>query len=273
MADSQRKQNELILILVIIATWNINGINSRLEHVVKWSLKNEPDVLCLQETKTVDARFPVKKLLAAGYEHVEYFGEKAYNGVAILSRHPIESAERNFSNDNPTSARRIIAATINGVRIVNVYAPHGTELLTEKYHAKLAWFDRLRKYFVDSHSADDAVILCGDLNVAPHELDVWSVSAWKDKMHFTKPERDAIQELKKWGFVDLFRLLNDEAREFSWWGYYEYSFRKDQGLRIDHVWGSRSMADACVDCWIDKEPRSWENSSDHTPVVAEFRGF
>ena len=115
------------------------------------------------------------------------------------------------------------------------------------------------------------MLLCGDLNVAPHELDVWKVSLWKDKMHFTKPEREAIQDLKKWGFVDVFRQINEDAREYSWWDYFHHSFEKDQGLRIDHIWTSPALADRCIDCWIDKEPRALEHPSDHAPVVAEFR--
>jgi exodeoxyribonuclease-3 len=254
---------------VKIATWNINGINSRLQHVLEWSARNRPDVLCLQELKCADDRFPLAKLRAA-FPHVEFFGEKAYNGVAILSAHPIIKVHKNFHEDAPEAPRRLIAATIGGVRVVNVYAPHGTSLGTDKYRFKLNWLERLRQYFDAEHSTDDSVLLCGDLNVAPHEHDVWKPSAWRDKLHFTKPERDAMHELKRWGFVDLFRLINDDVKEFTWWSNFRNDFEKDRGLRIDFLWASPALADTCTDCWTDKDPRGWEKPSDHAPVVAEF---
>lgn len=219
----------------------------------------------------MDTRFPSKRLNDIGYEHMALFGEKAYNGVAIMSRYPLTDVERNLPDDKDDAQRRLIAATVAGIRVVNVYGPHGTRLGTEKYDLKLRWFERLRKYFDDRHSTDDNVVLCGDINVAPHELDVWKVSVWKDKLHFTKPEREAIQKLKKWGFVDLFRQINDDVKEFSWWDYYYHSFESDRGLRIDHIWASPPLAELCTDCWIDKEPRALEKPSDHAPVVAEFR--
>ncbi len=253
-----------------IATWNINGINSRLQHVVDWCTKNEPDVLCLQELKCVDSRFPLQKLRATGFPYIEFHGEKAYNGVAILSKHPIDDVQKNFAGDAQDAPRRLIAGTIDGVRIVNVYVPHGTALGTDKFTFKLDWLARLREYFDDNFDVDDDVILSGDLNVAPHELDVWKPSLWKDKTHFSKPEREAILNLKRWGFVDVFRQLNDDLKEFSWWSNFHHDFEKDRGLRIDHIWASPPLAEACSDCWIDKEPRALEKPSDHAPVVAEF---
>lgn len=255
-----------------IATWNINGINSRFQQVLDWCAANEPDVLCLQETKCVDAKFPTKRLRAAGFEHIEFVGEKAYNGVAMMSRFPLEKVNENFPGDAADAPKRLIAATVNGIRIVNVYVPHGTLFGSDKFAFKLEWIARLRKYFEENYDVDDEVLLCGDLNVAPHELDVWKPSLWKDKMHFTKPERDAIRELKRWGFVDLFRQLNDDQPdEFTWWDIFrESSFQKNRGLRIDHIWASPPLAGACTDCWIDKTPRALEKPSDHAPVIAEF---
>ena len=254
-----------------VATWNINGINSRTQHVLDWCGAERPDVLCLQETKCVDSRFPFKQIRALGYDHIEAHGEKAYNGVAIISKHPIEQAQKNFPGDEADVPRRLIAGTVNGVRIVNVYVPHGTALGTEKFAFKLDWLARLRKYFDEKAGPGDHALLCGDLNVAPHEMDVWKPSLWKDKLHFTKPEREAIRAVKGWGFTDLFRQINDEAREFSWWDYFRNSFEKDRGLRIDHIWASQPLAERCVGCWIDKEPRGWDHPSDHAPVVAEFK--
>ncbi|MEP6850701.1 MAG: exodeoxyribonuclease III [Acidobacteriota bacterium] len=253
-----------------IATWNINGINSRLDQVLNWCRTNEPDVLCLQETKTVDSRFPHRKIQVIGYPYVAFLGEKSYNGISIISKYPINDLQLNFPRDKDDAPKRLLAATINGVRIVNVYVPHGTQLGSDKFDFKLDWIKRLRKYFDKSFSLDENVLLCGDLNIAPHEMDVWKPSFWKDRMHFTKPEREAIQDLKKWGFVDVFRQLNEDVREYSWWDYFHHSFEKDQGLRIDHIWTSPPLAELCTDCWIDKEPRGWEHPSDHAPVVADF---
>lgn len=253
-----------------VATWNVNSIKSRLDHALKWCSVAEPDVLCLQETKVLDADFPAKEFAALGYEHQALFGERAYNGVATLSLRPLEDIEVNLPDDKPDAQRRLVAATVGGIRIFNAYAPHGTKLGSDKYRYKLDWHRRLRKLFDKRFSNADDVILCGDLNVAPHEMDVWKPSTWKDKLHFSKPEREALRELKRWGFVDLFRQFNGDAREFSWWSNFHNDFEKDRGLRIDFIWASPSLAEGCTDCWIDREPRSWEHPSDHAPVVAEF---
>ena len=253
-----------------IATWNINSIKSRVQHVINWSEVNQPDVLCLQETKCPDDKFPIQKLRAVGYEHAALFGERTYNGVAILSVFPIENVQKNLPDDPGGAQKRMIAGTINGIRIVNVYAPHGTRLGSEKYTYKLNWIKRLREYFDTQFKRKENVLLCGDLNVAPHELDVWKISVWRNKLHFTKAERDAIQDLKKWGFVDLFRQINDDAKEFTWWDHFLHSVEMDKGLRLDHLWASPPLADLCTDCWIDKKPRTLEHPSDHAPVIAEF---
>ncbi|MBA2379217.1 MAG: exodeoxyribonuclease III [Blastocatellia bacterium] len=256
---------------MIIATWNINSITSRLDHVVRWSEKNRPDVLCLQETKCIDSKFPIQPLRDAGYRDFAFLGERAYNGVAVLSRYPLENVQLNFPDDKKTAAKRLIAVTVNGIRLVNVYIPHGTALGSEKFEQKLAWIARLRRLFDEEYDRSKRVVLCGDLNVAPHELDVWKPSAWKDKMHFTKTEREAIRGLKRWGFTDLFRHINDEQREYTWWDLFRpSSFEKDRGLRIDHIWASPSMTELCTDCWIDREPRAFDKPSDHAPVLAAF---
>lgn len=254
-----------------IATWNINGINSRLDQLLDWCRSSDPDVLCLQETKCVDARFPHHRLRTAGFPFIEFMGEKAYNGVAIISKHPINAPQKNFPRDKDDAPKRFLAGTVNGIRVVNVYVPHGTKFGSDKFAFKLDWIKRLRKYFDKNYRPNENVLLCGDLNIAPHEMDVWKPSLWKDKMHFTKPEREAIQDLKKWGFVDVFRQINEDAREYSWWDHFHHSFEKDRGLRIDHIWASPPLAELCADCWIDKEPRALEKPSDHAPVVADFQ--
>lgn len=252
-----------------IATWNVNSIKSRLVHVLSWCEVNQPDILCLQETKCVDEKFPHQTLRALGYDHIAFHGESSYNGVAIISKYAIADPQKNLPG-KADAQTRLIAGTVNGIPIVNVYVPHGTKLGTDKFSYKIDWLRRLRKYLDKKFDLNNNIILCGDLNVAPHELDVWSVPVWKEKIHFTKPERDAIQDLKKWGFVDVFRQINDDAREFSWWSNFRHDFEKDRGLRIDHIWASPPLAATCTDCWIDKDPRGWEHPSDHAPVVAEF---
>jgi len=252
-----------------IATWNVNSINARLEHLLGWLADTQTDVVCLQETKCVDEGFPFEAIKDAGYD-AAFIGQKSYNGVAILSKHKIENVQKNFPDDESDAPKRLIAATIKGVRIVNTYIPNGTELWTDKFTFKLDWLQRLRRYFDETCSTNDKVLLCGDFNVAPDELDVWSVQAWTGKLHFSKPERAAIHHVKQWGFVDVFRKTNGDAQEFSWWNYREGAWQRNRGLRIDHIWTSEPLADKCSACWIDKAPRALERPSDHTPVVADF---
>lgn len=252
-----------------IATWNVNSINVRLEQVLDWLAKHETDVLCLQETKCVDEKFPFEEFRDAGYE-AAFTGEKSYNGVAIVSRHKIENVQKNFHDDALDAPKRLIAATVRGVRIVNTYIPNGTELWSEKFTFKLDWLHQLRKFFDETCDKSGDVLLCGDFNVAPDERDVWNVQAWEGKLHFSKPERAAIHHVKQWGFVDVFRQINGDEKKFSWWNYREGAFFKDHGLRIDHIWTSENLAKKCVGCWIDRKPRGAERPSDHAPVVAEF---
>ncbi|MEZ5426744.1 MAG: exodeoxyribonuclease III [Pyrinomonadaceae bacterium] len=253
-----------------IATWNVNSINVRLDHVLTWLEQSGTDVLCLQETKCVDKNFPLEPIEEAGYK-AAFMGQKSYNGVAILSKHEITDVQKNFPDDDPDAPKRLIAATIEGIRIVNTYIPNGTELWTDKFTFKLDWLQRLRRYFDETCDTGGEVLLCGDFNVAPDELDVWSVRAWEGKLHFSKPERAAMHHVKQWGFVDVFRHMNGDEQEFSWWNYRQGAFPKNHGLRIDHIWTSPGLAEKCTACVIDKEPRGWERPSDHTPVLAKFK--
>jgi exodeoxyribonuclease-3 len=252
-----------------IATWNVNSINIRLEQVLKWLETTQTDVLCLQETKCVDEKFPFEEFHNAGYQ-TAFFGQKSYNGVAILSRHEIKDVIKGFPEDDADAPKRLIAATVENIRIVNTYIPNGTELWTDKFTFKLDWLQRLRRFFDETCDTNSDVLLCGDFNVAPDERDVWNVGFWEGKLHFTKPERAAMHHVKQWGFVDVFRKINGDEKKFSWWNYREGAFFKDQGLRIDHIWTSASLAEKCVDCRIDRKPRGAARPSDHTPVVAEF---
>ncbi len=252
-----------------IATWNVNSINARMEHLLDWLQRAGPDVVCLQETKCVDDNFPYQAIHDAGY-HTAFYGQKSYNGVAILSKHDIDDVQKGFADDDDESPKRLIAATIKGIRIVNTYIPNGTELWTDKFTFKLDWLQRLRRFFDDTCPLDSDVLLCGDFNVAPEELDVWSVPQWEGKLHFSKPERAAMHHVMQWGFVDVFRKMNGDVQEFSWWNYREGAWQRNRGLRIDHIWTSPSLAEKCTGCWIDKSTRELEKPSDHAPVIAEF---
>ncbi|CAN5590456.1 exodeoxyribonuclease III [soil metagenome] len=253
-----------------IATWNVNSIAVRLEQVLSWLKTHDIDVLCLQETKCVDEKFPLEEIQKISYS-AAIMGQKSYNGVAILSKHEIKDVQKNFHDDVLDAPKRLIAATIKDIRIVNTYIPNGTELWTNNFTFKLDWLQRLRKFFDETCDTNGDVLLCGDFNVAPDERDVWNVGFWEGKLHFTKPERAAIHHVKQWGFVDVFRQINGDEKKFSWWNYREGAFFKNQGLRIDHIWTSKSLAEKCVACWIDRKPRGAQRPSDHAPVVAEFQ--
>lgn len=252
-----------------IATWNVNSINVRLPQLLSWMDTADLDVICFQETKTIDDGFPIADLKERGYDAV-FMGEKAYNGVAIVSRFPIEDVQKNYLDDNDEAPKRMIAGTVDGIRIVNTYVPNGSELWSDKFTFKLDWLQRLRHFFDQNCDPSSDVLLCGDFNVAMHDLDVWNVPVWEGKLHFSKPERAAMHYVKQWGFVDVFREKNPELKEFSWWNYREGAWQRNRGLRIDHIWTSKSLAEKCTSCWIDKAPRALEKPSDHAPVIAEF---
>jgi exodeoxyribonuclease-3 len=254
---------------VKLATWNVNSITARLPLVVRWLGEARPDVLCLQETKCTDDRFPVEAFQELGYNSVS-FGQPTYNGVAILSRFDLKDVQRGFPDDGPSAHARLIAATVKGVRIVNVYIPNGASVGSDKYSFKLEWMRRLREFFDSAYETNDQVFLCGDFNVAPEDRDVHNPKLWEGRILFSEPEKAALEEIKKWGFVDAFRLHNSEDKQFSWWDYRAGAFRRNLGLRIDHVWMSPSLAKKCSAAFIDREPRGWERPSDHAPVVVEL---
>jgi exodeoxyribonuclease-3 len=255
---------------VKIATWNVNSITAREPVVLRWLKEARPDVLCLQETKCTDEKFPRKNFEALGYR-IEAHGQPTYNGVAILSRLPIEDVQRGFPGEEEGSHSRLIAATVGGVRVVNVYVPNGQSVGTEKFKFKLDWLARLRDYLNEHLWADDEALLCGDFNVAPEDRDVHDPDLWRGRILFSEPEKKAIRHVQEWGFTDAFRLHEPRPGFYSWWDYRAGGFRRNEGLRIDHVWVSEPLAERCRRAWIDKEPRGWERPSDHTPVVAEFK--
>jgi exodeoxyribonuclease III len=252
-----------------IATWNVNSVLARLPQVVKWLEAASPDVLCMQETKCIDERFPAEEFSRLGYLS-ESFGQAAYNGVAILSRVKCEQVIRGMPDDEEGAQSRLIAATVGGIRIVNVYIPNGQAVGADKYYFKLEWLRRLRAFF-DSHlEPSERVLLCGDFNVAPEDRDVHDPQMWRGRILFSDEEKEALNRVKQWGLVDAFRMHNSEDKQYSWWDYRAGAFRRNMGLRIDHVWVTESLAKQSASVLIDKEPRRWEKPSDHAPVVAEF---
>ncbi|HEX4950230.1 MAG TPA: exodeoxyribonuclease III [Blastocatellia bacterium] len=252
-----------------IATWNVNSIAVRLSQVLTWLADNPTDVLCLQEIKCVDEKFPAQAFAEAGYI-ATFYGQPSYNGVAFISKSVPQAIERGFDGDLVTGQRRFIAATFDGVRVINTYFPNGQAVDSEKFIYKLGWMKNLRAYLDVWCDASSFVALCGDYNIAPDDRDVYDPVAWAGQIHCSPPERAALQEIKDWGLVDTFRQHQSEGGFYSWWNYREGGFRKNQGLRIDHIWVSPPLAEKCVAAWIDKIPRAWERPSDHTPVVAEF---
>ena len=251
-----------------IASWNVNSLRVRLPQVLEWLEQNPVDVLALQETKTQDPDFPQAEIIDAGYQ-VVFSGQKTYNGVAVLARSSITDPVTDVKNlDDPQ--RRILAVTVNGVRIINLYVVNGSEVGSEKFEYKLNWLDKVTKHVKTELKSHKQVVILGDFNIAPEDRDVHDPDLWHEKILCSTQERDALSKLMALGFEDTFRLFDQEDRLFSWWDYRGGGFRRNHGLRIDLVLASIELSKRCVSSVVDKTPRSWERPSDHTPVVAEF---
>jgi exodeoxyribonuclease-3 len=253
---------------VKIATWNVNSLKVRLPQVLDWLAASEVDVLCLQETKTTDENFPAEDISAAGY-HVVYSGQKTYNGVAILSKQPATEIVMDIPGlDDPQ--RRILGATIDGVRVLNLYVVNGQEVGSVKFDHKLFWLDKVTDHIQDQLLEYEQFVVVGDFNIAPDDRDVHDPEAWHERILCSTPERNALQKMIDLGLTDTFRLFEQAENSFSWWDYRAAAFRRNRGLRIDLILASLPLAENCVSCEIDREPRSLERPSDHTPVIAEF---
>ena len=251
-----------------IASWNVNSLNVRLPHVLAWCDGARPDILALQETKLTDDRFPIDALQEAGY-HSVYSGQKTYNGVAILSREPAVDTVTDIDGlDDPQ--RRILAATIGDIRIINLYVVNGSEVGSEKYAYKLHWLEQVNRFVADQVQKFEKVIVLGDFNIAPEDRDVHDPEDWHEKILCSTPERQALQTMLDFGLSDTFRLFEQEEKTWSWWDYRQAAFRRNMGLRIDLVLASKALADNCSAAYIDKEPRRQDRPSDHAPAVAEF---
>lgn len=247
------------------ATWNVNSLNVRLPHVLDWLNEAKPDVLCLQETKQEDIKFPYQALQDAGY-HAVHIGQKTYNGVAIISRHPITDIQRNIPNFDDEQ-QRVIAATINGKRVVCAYIPNGQALDSDKYQYKLRWLTALHHWLKSELAQHPKLLLLGDYNIAPEDRDCHDPAAWVGQVLVSEPERAAFQQLLDLGLHDSFRLFEQAEKSFSWWDYRMAGFRRNLGMRIDHILVSDALKAHCSEAYIDKAPRKLERPSDHTPVV------
>ena len=251
-----------------LATWNVNSLKVRLPHLLDWLAQARPDVVCLQEIKLVDTKFPRAELESAGYTAV-VSGQKTYNGVAILCRVPLEESSTGIP-EYPDEQKRVICATAAGTRIVCVYCPNGQAVGSDKYEYKLRWFKALHDWLREELSRYPRLAVMGDFNVAPEDRDVHDPKVWEGQVLVSEPERAAFQALLKLGLSDAFRLFPQPEKVFSWWDYRMMGFRRNAGLRIDQILLSPELATRCTACTIDKAPRKLERPSDHAPVLAEI---
>lgn len=251
-----------------IATWNVNSLNVRLGHVREWLGSAAPDVLVLQEIKQVTDAFDVAAFADSGYQALAS-GQKTYNGVAVASIETPQDPVTDFPGfEDPQ--RRILATTIDGIRVINLYVPNGQSLDSEKYTYKLGWLAALRNFLESELASHEHLVVLGDFNIAPDDRDVHDPEKWGEDILCSPPEREALRGLINLGLVDVFRQFPQEEKKFSWWDYRAAGFRRNAGLRIDLILASTALAEKCNACYIDREPRTWERPSDHTPVVAEF---
>jgi len=256
---------------VIIAAWNVNSLNVRLPRLLDWLAIHRPDVVCLQETKLEDAKFPVLAIAAAGYA-AHFSGQKTYNGVAILVREGLAATDiaigiPGFADEQ----KRVIAATIAGIRVVDVYVPNGQSVDSDKYQYKLAWYAALANLLRAELARHPALAVLGDFNVAPEDRDVHDPALWAGQVLCSEPERSAFRALLEIGLADSFRLFDQPEKTFSWWDYRQLAFPKNHGLRIDHILLSAALAARCTGSRIDRNARKGEKPSDHAPVLADLR--
>lgn len=251
--------------MIRIATWNVNSLRVRLPQVLDWCAANQPDILALQEIKLQDEQFPVEEINAAGYQTI-YAGQKTYNGVAILSRTAATDVITALPELNDPQ-RRLLAATIDGYRIINVYVPNGQAVDSDKYRYKLEWLTHLQRFIEVQLRDYPQLVLLGDFNIAPDDRDVYDPEAWRGKILCSDAERQALQAIMAMGLADSFRLTEQAPEQYSWWDYRMNGFKRNLGLRIDLALLSEALCSSMLTCQIDKQPRGWERPSDHAPVV------
>lgn len=251
-----------------IATWNVNSLKIRLPQIIDWLATARPDVLAMQEIKQLTEAFPAEEFTVSGYQGIAS-GQKTYNGVATVSRWPLLEPVTDFPGfEDPE--RRVLATTIEGLRVVNVYVPNGQRIGSVKYEYKLGWFTALRNWLQAEMAAHEHLVVLGDFNVAPEDCDVYDPEAWGEAVLCSAAERAALGQVMALGLVDIFRQFEQPERAFSWWDYRAGRFRRNAGLRIDLILASPALAPLCTASYVDTEPRGWQRPSDHAPVVAEF---
>lgn len=251
-----------------VASWNVNSIRVRQSHALDWLEAQKPDVLGLQELKMTTEAFPTDEYTQAGYHSVAY-GQKTYNGVALISRQQPADVIEGLPNF-PDPQHRAIAATYGDIRVVNLYVPNGQTIDSDKYHYKLDWLDALRDYLADELTRHSRMVVMGDFNIAPDDRDVYDPDEWRDRILCSGPERARLQAIESLGFKDTFRLFEQAEAAYSWWDYRAAAFRRKRGLRIDLLLASSALAPDCRASQIDTGPRKLERPSDHAPVFADF---
>ncbi|RYZ05934.1 MAG: exodeoxyribonuclease III [Comamonadaceae bacterium] len=256
-----------------ITTWNVNSLTARLQHVLDWLAANPVDVLCLQELKLTDDKFPLLELQAAGYPHCAVFGQKTYNGVAILSRTEVRDVARNIAGFDDEHSR-VITATVDGpageVRLMNGYFVNGQAPGSDKFAYKMRWMDGLAAYVGSELQRHPDLVLVGDFNITPEDRDSYDPEGLRETIHHTTEEREHFRKLLALGLVDSFRLFEQPEKSYSWWDYRMLGYQKNRGLRIDHVLVSEPLRAAVKACTIDRTPRKWKQPSDHAPVTVEI---
>jgi exodeoxyribonuclease-3 len=256
-----------------ITTWNVNSLTARLQHVVDWTQANPVDVLCLQELKLTDDKFPLDVLRGAGYEHCAVFGQKTYNGVAVLSRHPIADVVKNingFADEHSRLLSVTVAAPQGPVRVVNGYFVNGQAPGTDKFAYKMNWLNGLREHLRSELATHQKLVLVGDFNIAPEDRDSFDPEGLRETIHHTTEEREHFRGLVGLGLTDSFRMFEQPEKSFSWWDYRMLGYQKNRGLRIDHILVSEGMKPLVKGCTIDRTPRKCEKPSDHAPVTVEW---
>ena len=256
---------------MIVATWNVNSIRARLERLLAWLERARPDVVCLQELKVANEAFPMEAIRAAGY-HSAFHGQKTYNGVAILSRGEPSDVKIGLADDVEDAQARLISASIAGVRVLSVYVPNGGTVGSEAWTYKLKWLSRLREHLARHFNPADAVLLCGDLNVAVDDADAARPEEWGDTVLCHAEARSALAAVMEWGLADAFRNHNPQGGIYSWWDYRQLGFPRNNGLRLDHILATAPLAARSTAAWVDRDERKGVKPSDHAPVLAEFDG-
>lgn len=255
---------------MVVATFNVNSVRARIPRLLEWLEEASPDVVVLQETKVEDAKFPYAELEPSGY-NIEIHGQPRYNGVAVLSKLPLEEFDVGFPFPDMPEDCRLSRAVVGGLTIINTYVPNGNSVGSEKWEYKMKWLETFKKYVDETCHIGDPIVWMGDINIAPTPLDVFEPETKLGSVGHHPDEFSRLAKIVEWGWTDCFRRFNKEAGQYTFWDFrIPQSFKRNLGWRIDHIYASPSLVGKCTKCWVDREPRGKEKASDHTPVLAEF---